>query len=402
MCAPRSPIGASVARSQPYYLDITHPLANKGAALSEIAKLLGVPLAEIAVIGDGGNDVAMFERSGLSIAMGNASPEVQQAADFVTDSNARRRLRQRDRAVHPRQQPFGRAGRQGPLGSPRMKEPARAVSKISLVLADVDGTLVTAEKVLTPRAAAAVKALQTAGIAFAITSGRPPRGMAMLIDPLALRTPVAGFNGGIFVKPDMTIMAEHVLAADVARRTMEVILHHGMDAWVYSGKDWLVRDPNAPHVAREQWTVKFAPTVVENFEAVLGSAVKIVGVSDDLDLVARCEKDAQAALGAEASAARSQPYYLDVTHPDANKGTVVTMLSKLLSVPASEIATIGDMPNDVLMFRKGGLSIAMGNASPEVQAQADLVTDSYDNEGFAKAIERFILQGERSALPRAS
>ena len=283
-----------------------------------------------------------------------------------------------------------------------MKEPARAVAKISLVLADVDGTLVTAEKVLTPRAAAAVKALHTAGIAFAITSGRPPRGMAMLIDPLALRTPVAGFNGGIFVKPDMTIMAEHVLSADVARRTMEVILHHGMDAWVYSGKDWLVRDPNAPHVAREQWTVKFAPTVVENFEAVLGSAVKIVGVSDDLDLVARCEKDAQAALGAEASAARSQPYYLDVTHPDANKGTVVTTLSKLLSVPASEIATIGDMPNDVLMFRKGGLSIAMGNASPEVQAQADLVTDSYDNEGFAKAIERFILQGERSALPRAS
>jgi len=169
-----------------------------------------------------------------------------------------------------------------------MKEPARTVSKISLVLADVDGTLVTAEKVLTPRAAAAVKALQTGGIAFAITSGRPPRGMAMLINPLALRTPVAGFNGGIFVKPDMTIMAEHVLSADVARRTMEVILHHGMDVWLYSGKDWLVRDPNAPHVSREQWTVKFAPTTVENFEAVLGSAVKIVGVSDDLELVARC------------------------------------------------------------------------------------------------------------------
>ena len=143
-----------------------------------------------------------------------------------------------------------------------------------------------------------------------------------------------------------------------------------MDVWVYSGKDWLIRDPKAPHVAREQWTVKFAPTVVENFEDVLGRAVKIVGVSDDHDLVARCEKDAQDALGAKASAARSQPYYLDVTHPDANKGTVVTALSKLLAVPTSEIATIGDMPNDVLMFRKSGLSIAMGNASPEVQAQA--------------------------------
>jgi Cof subfamily protein (haloacid dehalogenase superfamily) len=224
----------------------------------------------------------------------------------------------------------------------------------------------------------------------------------MLIDPLALQTPVAGFNGGIFVKPDMTIMEEHVLAADVAKRAVEVILHNHMDVWVYSGKDWLIRDPNAPHVAREQWTVKFAPMVVENFEDVLSRAVKIVGVSDDHDLVARCEKDAQDALGANASAARSQPYYLDVTHPDANKGAVVTTLAKLLAVPAGEIATIGDMPNDVLMFRKSGLSIAMGNASPDVQAQADLVTDSYDDEGFAKAIERFILPRVSSALPRAS
>ena len=111
-----------------------------------------------------------------------------------------------------------------------------------------------------------MKELDRAGIAFAITSGRPPRGMAMLIDPLALQTPIAGFNGGSFVKPDMTIMEEHMLAADVAARAVEVVLRHGMDVWVYSGKDWLVRDRNAPHVAREQWTVKFAPTVVATFE----------------------------------------------------------------------------------------------------------------------------------------
>jgi Cof subfamily protein (haloacid dehalogenase superfamily) len=219
---------------------------------------------------------------------------------------------------------------------------------------------------------------------------------------LALRSPVAGFNGGIFVEPDMTIMEEHVLAADAAKCALEVILRNGMDAWVYSGNDWLIRDPAAPHVAREQWTVKFAPTVVKNFDDVLGSAVKIVGISDDLDLVARCEKDAHDALGAKASAARSQPYYLDITHPDANKGTVVARLSTLLSIPTAEIATLGDMPNDVLMFRKSGLSIAMGNASAEVQAQADLVTDSYNDEGFAKAIERFILPRAGAASRRAS
>jgi Cof subfamily protein (haloacid dehalogenase superfamily) len=283
-----------------------------------------------------------------------------------------------------------------------MVGPGRGGPKISLVLADVDGTLVTKDKVLTPRAAAAVKALRTAGIAFAITSGRPPRGMSMLIEPLALQTPIAGFNGGLFVNPDMTILEQHVLAADAAKLAMDVILRNNMDVWVYSGNDWLIRNVDAPHVAREQWTVKFPPTVVANFDGLLGNVTKIVGISDDYDLVARCEKDAQDALGANASAARSQPYYLDVTHPDANKGTVVTTLSKRLSIPASEIATIGDMPNDLLMFRKSGLSVAMGNASPQVQQQANRVTDSYEDEGFAKAIERFVLPLAGSTLPRAS
>jgi hypothetical protein len=221
----------------------------------------------------------------------------------------------------------------------------------------------------------------------------------MLIGPLRLRTPIAAFNGGVFVKPDMTIIEERVLPAEVARRAVEIISRSGMDVWIYSGQDWLVRDLQAPHVAREQSTVRFAPTVVADFTAVLANVVKIVGVSDDRDLVARCEKETQAALGAAASAARSQPYYLDVTHPEANKGAVVTMLSKLLSVPCAEIATIGDMPNDVLMFRKSGLSIAMGNASPQVQAQADLVTDSYRDEGFAKAMEGFILHRPHSVPP---
>jgi Cof subfamily protein (haloacid dehalogenase superfamily) len=272
--------------------------------------------------------------------------------------------------------------------------------RVSLFIADVDGSLVTEDKVLTQRAQAAVKALDAAGVAFAITSGRPPRGMAMLIEPLALKTPLAGFNGGIFIRPDMTIIEEHRLTRDAARRALRLILDHGMDAWVYCGSDWYLRDPKAPHVAREQSTVKFPPTVVRDLESVLDRAVKIVGISDDFDLVARSEKDAQEALDAEASAARSQPYYLDVTHPNANKGTVATTLSRMLSVPAAEIATIGDMPNDVLMFKKSGVSIAMGNASPDVQKQARFVTASYNDEGFAKAAERYVLGPEAAAAGR--
>jgi Cof subfamily protein (haloacid dehalogenase superfamily) len=265
-------------------------------------------------------------------------------------------------------------------------------SKISLVLADVDGTLLTTDKVLTARAVDAVHELDAAGIAFAITSGRPPRGMAMLVAPLALRTPIAGFNGGVFVYPDLSVIESRTLDSATAKKAVELILNQGLDAWVYTADEWLVRNPDAPHVAREAWTVKFDAKVVPAFtDAHLAHAVKIVGISDDLDLVAACEKLAQKTLGEKASAARSQPYYLDVTHPQANKGAVVATLSKILKIPAAQIVTFGDMPNDVLMFNKSGFSIAMGNASDEVKAQASAVTDSNEDEGFAKAVRKFVL-----------
>ena len=122
---------------------------------------------------------------------------------------------------------------------------------------------------------------------------------------------------------------------------------------------------------------------------------KIVGVSDDLDKVRRCEAEAQAAFGQRATATRSQPYYLDVTNKNANKGAVVEYLSQHVGVPEREIATIGDQQNDVLMFKRSGFSITMGNASDEVKAQAAAVTDSYNNDGFAKAMESFILGSAR-------
>jgi hydroxymethylpyrimidine pyrophosphatase-like HAD family hydrolase len=153
--------------------------------------------------------------------------------------------------------------------------------KISLVLADVDGTLVTEDKVLTKRAQAAVQHLHDVGILFAITSGRPPKGMAMLFDDLELDTPIAGFNGGLFVRRDLSIIAQKTLPADVAATAIELIRGHGLDAWIYRGNDWLITKSGAPHVAREAWTVKFQPKVVADFAGQLDDVAKLVGVSDD-------------------------------------------------------------------------------------------------------------------------
>jgi Cof subfamily protein (haloacid dehalogenase superfamily) len=262
---------------------------------------------------------------------------------------------------------------------------------IRLLLADVDGTLVTQDKVLTDRAIAAVTKLRQAGILFAITSGRPPRGMSMLIEPLGLSTPIAAFNGGLFAHPDMSVIEQQVIPDDVTPPVIELLAAHGMSVWVYRGADWFVLDTQGPHVAREAWTVKFDPTPVDSFAPVSDGVAKVVGVSDDHDAVQKAVAAVRERFGDHVSASRSQPYYADVTHPHANKGYVVRYLSKTYSIPSGEIATIGDMPNDVLMFAHSGLSIAMGNASQEVQRAARRVTTSNEEEGFANAVERFIL-----------
>jgi hypothetical protein len=268
--------------------------------------------------------------------------------------------------------------------------------KCSAVISDVDGTLVTDDKILTSRTVSAAAELRAGGIIFSIISARPPRGLRNLLGTLGTTAPVIGFNGGVIAGSDLAIITEHLLASDVARHTVEMLDASGAQVWVFSGQDWLIRDAQGPYVGFEERTVAFGPTVAEEFGCALDIAAKIVGVSADFGLLERCERDVKNALGDKAFVARSQPYYLDITHPLANKGTALIEFAKLMSIPLAKIAVLGDGANDVAMFERSGLSIAMGNASAEVQQAADFVTDSNREEGFANAIDRFILGSDRS------
>jgi Cof subfamily protein (haloacid dehalogenase superfamily) len=189
----------------------------------------------------------------------------------------------------------------------------------------------------------------------------------------------------------MTVIEQKVIPQELVAPTLELINSFGLATWIYRGADWFVQDPTGPHVKKESDTVQFPPTVAKSFADLHDGVAKIVGVSDDAAAMDKATEAVQAHFGNTVTAAQSQPYYLDVTHPDANKGSVVKFLSARLSIPTALIATIGDMPNDILMFADSGLSIAMGNASAEVQGAANQVTTTNEDEGFANAVERFIL-----------
>ena len=262
---------------------------------------------------------------------------------------------------------------------------------ISAVLADIDSALVTHDKVLTDRAIQAASRLRERGIVFTLCSGRSPRGMRGLVEPLRLTMPMAAFNGGVIVLPDLSVLDERALPEYVVPTIVEAMQAHGLDVWIYSATDWYVASRQAPRIDLEASTTRCEPTVVATFDGVLSGVVKIMGVSDDHDEVARCETELQKNFGTQVSAARSQPYYLDVTHPTANKGTVIERLGRYLKIPLEAIATIGGQPTDVLMFSRSGLSIAMGNAPDDVRRHAMRVSTSADDEGFANAVERYIL-----------
>lgn len=270
------------------------------------------------------------------------------------------------------------------------------MTRISLVISDVDGTLVTTGKVLTERSRAAVSQLGAAGIGFSVVSSRPPFGLRTLVEPLALRLPMGAYNGGALVKPDLSVIKQHLLLPETAREAVAILRSCALDIWIFAGDRWLVRAADGAYVEKEVRTIRAQPTIVAQLEDHLDGVAKIVGVSDDFARLSACEPAARRALGDRASIARSQPYYLDITPAGTDKGVAVAELARRLGVPTAGIATIGDMENDVAMFRNSGFSIAMGNAGAEVKHAADAVTLSNDEDGFAAAVERVILPRARA------
>ena len=262
---------------------------------------------------------------------------------------------------------------------------------IKLLVADVDGTLLDPQKQLTEAVRHSVQRVKQEGVLFTIISARPPRAVQFLIEALDITEPIACFNGALICTPQYEILQQILMEARDASHVATTILADGLDLWMFRGAEWWVNRLHGPHQEGHIKALGHEPQHMgENF-SMCTEANKLVGVSDDHELVKRCQVDVIAGCGDRISATRSSDYYLDVTHRDANKGNAVEHLAGLMNVPLENVATIGDMPTDMLMFAKSGVSIAMGNGSDEVKRAAKFTTTGNDEDGFAKAMEDIVL-----------
>jgi Cof subfamily protein (haloacid dehalogenase superfamily) len=261
------------------------------------------------------------------------------------------------------------------------------MTRIALVVSDVDGTLLKKDKTLTDAAKSAAHRLSDAGIGFTIVSSRPTIGMQFLVEPLGIKLPIGAFNGSSIVDPQMNPAEQQLIPKSAVERSLDILTQFGVDIWLFTNDRWYTRNPDGGYVPHEKRAIKADPTIIADFAPHLAGACKIVGASSDAALLARCETAMQQAVGREATAVRSQTYYLDVTPAGHDKGTFVDAMAKRLGISMDAIVTIGDMQNDLAMFARSGVSFAMGNATDDVKKRATHVTDTNERDGFARAIE---------------
>ncbi len=267
--------------------------------------------------------------------------------------------------------------------------------RIRLFVSDIDGTLVRPDKSLGPPVEEACRRLRAAGVRLALISARPVSGMLELVRRTGADALCGAFNGGTLFEPGpegggRVVSARH-LAPNAARRALELLDAPGMSPWLFADGRWYALDGHGPHTASERITAAQEPVVVPRFDGDLLARVdKLVGVGEDRDALAALERRTADALGADAAVARSQPYYLDVTAPEADKGRGVAAIAEAACVPLSETAVIGDGRNDMKMFAVAGRSFAMGQASDEVRAAATETTGSAAEDGVAQAVDRLL------------
>ncbi|GBR08985.1 HAD family hydrolase [Acetobacter oeni] len=262
---------------------------------------------------------------------------------------------------------------------------------VRLVVTDMDGTLLTPEKQVTHASLDAIAKLNATGVPVCLVSSRAPHGISMYFDALKIRTPYAGLNGAAIFDADGHLISSLSLDAGAVRDAIDMFDVHEIDPWLFCGNDWIVRDASIGYVPHEARVIRTTPHETKDFTPWEGKVGKVTGSSADYDLLERLEGEIGQMLEGRASVARSAPYYLDITPLEANKGHALREMGRLFNIPVHEIACLGDMRNDIPMLSIAGLAIAMGNATDEVASYAHVQTVTNEQDGWARAIEQFVL-----------
>lgn len=263
---------------------------------------------------------------------------------------------------------------------------------IKMVATDIDGTILGYDFIFRPSVKKSVKDLQQRGIKVVLVTGRMHYATEKIAKELGITTPLVSYQGGLIKEAGENgkVLYEKNLSNERAKEIIKWSKENNIHMNLYMDDVLYVENDD---IAIKRYTgERYIPYQVCNFDDLeIKNVNKMLGIDfNDAERVTGWVEYLHQNMP-ELYVVKSTPYFCEITNNEAKKSNAVEYLANLWGIKKEEILTIGDQNNDIELLKAGGVSVAMGNATNDLKACADYVTDSIDNDGFAKAVEKFCL-----------
>lgn len=266
--------------------------------------------------------------------------------------------------------------------------------KYRLIASDMDGTLLNSENQITPATVSAIKAAADKGVVFTLSTGRPMQGVKKYIDQLQLDCPVITYNGAVVVHSRTgEIIFSQVMDSEEARLVYQQAKKRGTMFVVWSCNRLYASELGEKSEFYEGITQTKAQLLTD-FEAVLAQGITKFLWYDDAETLDKWIEELKDENFTQTTFTKSRAYFLEFFSNKTSKAVAMEKLGEYYGIDKSRMIAVGDQTNDLSMIEYAGLGVAMANAVDAVKAAADYITASNEDDGVAKVIEKFVLDGQ--------
>lgn len=265
-----------------------------------------------------------------------------------------------------------------------------------LVAMDMDGTLLRDDKSISDRTKKTIQEAKDKGAIVVLATGRPIEGVTKYLKELNMHTDsdyVLSYNGALVQKTkNKEVISKVSLKGEDYHYLKNISDELGVNIHAFCEKKGLITPKNSKYTEVEAEINNIDINVLDINETKNDDVIIKIMMIDEPEILGAAIEKLPKEIYEKYTVVRSTPYFLEFLNKNANKGVGVELLAKYLGIKQDEIITLGDADNDLHMIEYAGLGIAMGNAFDSVKKIANYITDTNENDGVAKAIEKFILE----------
>jgi Cof subfamily protein (haloacid dehalogenase superfamily) len=261
-----------------------------------------------------------------------------------------------------------------------------------MIAIDLDDTLLNDELMISPGTVEAIQEAVKKGVVVTIATGRMFPAARPFAKQLGLNVPLITYQGALIKDvEEKHVMYERLVPPDISLRLVEIAKEKNLHIQVY--QDDILYTPSENDRIQEYVNMSKVPYTVEpNLERLTELGFTKVLFIDEPDYLETLQEELKKEFGERAHVTKSKAFFLEIMHPEANKGLALLHLAKQLNIAPSEVIGIGDSYNDLDLIESAGLGIAMGNAVDEVKERAGYVSLTNNDEGVRHVIEKFIFK----------